>query len=232
MKKKLLKRYTLYKSDGERRPGRKAVGARAAIAQRFKYLCQDAGLKVPEVAQALHVTERTVYAWISGQTAVPYSAYRLLRILNRFEFPDPAWAGWHMHSGKLWTPEGLGFDPADSAWWGLLVRKSAQFEVLFNDRLQLLARIAELRARLEEDELTSAGSVPPAGGEPQADAGRRAPSGLEVLVTPQDSFTGERSPARIRVPLDVASNTSKTGQFWRGAWVGQQTYRLAIGGAR
>jgi hypothetical protein len=37
-----------------------------------------------------------------------------------------------MHSGKLWTPEGYGFDPHDSNWRGLPVRKAgpARTEVL------------------------------------------------------------------------------------------------------
>ncbi len=81
------------------------LSQRAAIAARFKVLCLDAGLKVPDVARTLQVTERTVYAWFSGKTAVPYATYRLLRILNRFELPG--WPGWHMHSGKLWSPEGF-----------------------------------------------------------------------------------------------------------------------------
>ena len=113
----------------ERRPTRKNAETRAAIAARFKLLCQQAGLRVPEVAQTLHVTERTVYAWFSGKTAVPYSAYRLLRILNRFELPG--WDGWHMHSGKLWTPEGFGIDAHEGAWWSLLVRQARAFKALY-----------------------------------------------------------------------------------------------------
>lgn len=77
---------------------------------------------MPDVARSLQVTERTVYAWFSGKTAVPYSAYKLLGSLNRFELPG--WPGWHMHSGKLWTPEGFCFEPQDGAWWSLLVRQA------------------------------------------------------------------------------------------------------------
>jgi hypothetical protein len=80
-------------SKADVRPGRKQAEKRAAIAYRFKCLCLDTGLKVPEIAQALHVTERTVYARISGQTAVPYSAYKLLRVMRWFELPGRGWEG-------------------------------------------------------------------------------------------------------------------------------------------
>lgn len=104
-------------------------------------MCLDAGLKVPEVAQSLQVTERTVYAWLSGKTAVPYSAYKLLRVLNRFELPG--WPGWHMHSGKLWTPEGFGFEPQDGAWWALLVRQARAFRKLYDRSGELERALAE-----------------------------------------------------------------------------------------
>ena len=130
----------------ERRPTRKNAEARAAIAARFKVLCLDAGLKVPEVAQTLHVTERTVYAWFSGKTAVPYSAYRLLRILHHFELPGPGWDGWHMHSGKLWTPEGFGFEAVDGAWWSLLVRQARAFKTLYERSGALERQLAGIGA--------------------------------------------------------------------------------------
>lgn len=129
MPRKLNPKCTLCAKRPDGRPPKKNLSQRAAIAARFKVLCLDAGLKVPDVARTLQVTERTVYAWFSGKTAVPYSAYRLLRILNRFELPG--WPGWHMHSGKLWSPEGFGFDPTDGAWWALLVRQARSFRILY-----------------------------------------------------------------------------------------------------
>ena len=87
-------------------------------------MCADAGLSIEETAKVLHVTTRTVRYWISGRVGIPYAAYRLVRILGRWELPDPAWAGWIMHSGRLWSPEGHGFLPGDSSWWGLLVSEA------------------------------------------------------------------------------------------------------------
>lgn|GEM_PF-2532581 len=94
------------------------------LASRFRVMCSDAGLSIEAVAQALQVTTRTVRYWFSAKSAVPYSAYRLVRILGRFELPDPAWKGWIFHSGRLWSPEGHGFVPTDSNWWGRLVSQA------------------------------------------------------------------------------------------------------------
>lgn len=99
-------------------------------------MCADAGMTVDQTAKALHVTTRTVRYWISGRVAIPYAAYRLMRILGRYELPDSAWSGWVMHSGRLWSPEGHGFIPHDSNWWSLLVRKARFFSDLYERQRQ------------------------------------------------------------------------------------------------
>jgi len=101
------------------------------LAARFKVLCADAGLSVDQVAQTLHVTPRTVRYWFSGQSAVPYSAYKLVRIMRWFELPQKGFEGWCMHSGKLWTPEGHPIGPEDGSWWSLLVRQARCFRTLY-----------------------------------------------------------------------------------------------------
>lgn len=68
---------------------------------RFKSMCADAGLSIDQTAKTLHVTTRTVRYWISGRVGIPYAAYRLVRILGRYELPDPAWAGWIMCFGRF-----------------------------------------------------------------------------------------------------------------------------------
>lgn len=107
------------------------------LGSRFRVLLADAGLSVEAAAQLLHVTPRTVRYWISGRVTVPYAAYKLVRVLRLFELPCAGWEGWHMHSGRLWSPEGHGFLPADSSWWSLLVRKSALFGQLYDRGRQL-----------------------------------------------------------------------------------------------
>lgn len=101
------------------------------LASRFRVLCADAGLSVDEVAKTLHVTPRTVRYWFSGQSAVPYSAYKLVRIMRWFELPQKGFEGWCMHSGKLWTPEGHPIGPEDGSWWSLLVRQARCFRTLY-----------------------------------------------------------------------------------------------------
>ena len=141
---------------------------RAQLSARFKLLCMDAGLNVDAVGKLLHVTPRTVRYWFAGKTAVPYASYRLLRILARYELPGDAWAGWHMHSGKLWSPEGHGFNPHDSNWWGLLVRRAVLFSELY-DR----------NRKLENLLLAGGRSDVPASGmrqRPQSGSGQAGPS--------------------------------------------------------
>ena len=47
----------------------------------------DLGLTPESAGKMLHVNPRTVRYWISGKTLIPYSAYRLLRILTGAELP-------------------------------------------------------------------------------------------------------------------------------------------------
>ena len=124
----------------------------------------DAGLRHDEAAKLLHVTPRTIKYWVSGKVLVPYSAYKLLRVMRLFELPCVGWDGWHMHSGRLWSPEGHGFVPSDSDWWGLLVRKAHQFgEMYERDRqyVVLLHRMGPGRPQLP---LSGAGEARQDGG--------------------------------------------------------------------
>ena len=154
------------------------------LASRLKVMLADLGLTPESAAQALHVTPRTVRYWISGKTLVPYAAYRLLRIMTGAELPCPGWDGWHMHSGKLWSPEGHGFTSSDSAWWGLLVRKARLFHQLYDRETQLahlLARAGRAPTAGPGDALAHPGPVAvPA---PTGDAGRAAqPPGLDLSL--------------------------------------------------
>ncbi len=79
------------------------------------------------MAKLLHVTPRTLHNWIAGRHDIPYAAFKLVRVLLRYELPGDDWHGWHFHAGKLYTPEGRFIEPSDSDWWSLLVRKSQMF---------------------------------------------------------------------------------------------------------
>ncbi len=76
---------------------------------------------------------------------MPYAAYKLVRVMRLFELPCEGWQGWHMHSGKLWTPEGFGFTPDCQSWWSLLVRQARLFRVMADRERQLDVAMQRMR---------------------------------------------------------------------------------------
>ncbi|RRD42523.1 hypothetical protein EII18_05365 [Comamonadaceae bacterium OH3737_COT-264] len=124
---------------------------------RLRALYRSAGFSRAEAAQFLQVTERTLHNWESGKHAAPAAVLKLLRIWAGYELPGKDWAGWSMHSGKLWSPEGYGFNPHDSAWWSLLCRRAAYASELHAQLSVLKRGLAPLRASVGSDsELASA----------------------------------------------------------------------------
>lgn len=153
----------------------KARQTREILSACLKIMLADLGLTAETAAQMLHVTPRTVRYWISGKVLVPYAAYRLLRILTGAELPANGWDGWHMHSGKLWTPEGHGFIPSDSSWWGLMVRQARTWKVMSDRYRDLEASLAAgaglAAARLRQSGAAGSGEAAPS---PTGEAGRAA----------------------------------------------------------
>jgi len=131
-------------SKGKLTP-RKCRETRALLGSRFKILLADTGLNYEEAGKLLHVTPRTIRYWVSGRVAVPYAAYKLVRVMRLFELPCVGWDGWHMHSGRLWSPEGHGFMPSDSTWWGLLVRKARMFTEIYERDSQVNALLHRMK---------------------------------------------------------------------------------------
>lgn len=107
---------------------------------------RNLGLDLKGCAKLLHVTERTLHNWESCKHDIPYSAYRLLRLLNRMELPGKSWAGWCFHGGTLWSPEGHGFAGTDGSWWSLLVRQARFFPELCAQNAQLKSQLAAVTA--------------------------------------------------------------------------------------
>lgn len=205
MKKAKRTLYTLYKSGSRKRPNLKTAETRAVLSSRFKIACIEAGLNIDQVAQMLHVTPRTVRYWFSGKTKVPFAAYKLLRILNRFELPGELWAGWHMHSGKLWTPEGYGFEPIDGQWWSLLVRQARGFRAIY-------AELCALESKVRHEAASAAGTKELATPVPEAleapgpagTVGRReAPPNLFLKHFTTEH--GQKTPSTEEKPFDLAA---------------------------
>lgn len=70
------------------------------------------GLTVEACADLLQVSSRTVRYWEKGQVRVPYSAFKLMRILRNQEIPHPNWKGWRWSADAVWNPAGQRFDRA------------------------------------------------------------------------------------------------------------------------
>lgn len=146
------------------------------LSARLKIMLADLGLNPEQTGKMLHVSPRTVRYWVSGKTTIPYSAYRLLRILTGSELPCDGWDGWHMHSGKLWSPEGFGFLPKESSWWSLLVRQARSFRASYDRETEL--RLLMIRAGAGADDSRcgqgSAARPGAAATSPTGEAGRAA----------------------------------------------------------
>lgn len=70
-----------------------------------------AGLTMQLAADELGVDERTIRNWERGRSRIPYSAFRLLRLLAGYQLIGKEWNDWSIGQGKLWTPEGRSFAP-------------------------------------------------------------------------------------------------------------------------
>jgi DNA-binding transcriptional regulator YiaG len=77
----------------------------------FKDLRKMNSLTIEQAATMLHVTPRTVSSWERGATRIPYSAYKLFRLLANGEFLSGAWEGWRVRADTLYTPTGRAFKP-------------------------------------------------------------------------------------------------------------------------
>ncbi len=133
---------------GKVRPGPET---RLMLAARFRVLCADSGLNIDDVAKTLHVTPRTVRYWFSGKSAVPYAAYKLIRILRWWELPQKGFEGWTMHSGKLWTPEGRPIAPEDGGWWSLLIGQARMFRTMYRREAAVAKAMRAAGVNLQPD---------------------------------------------------------------------------------
>lgn len=79
-------------------------------------------------ADLLRVSERTIRGWESGETRIPYAAYKLLRVLKGGRYlAHPIWKDFVVQGDVLVTPEGHRFQAGQLAWWSLLVRQARAF---------------------------------------------------------------------------------------------------------
>jgi len=69
------------------------------------------GLSIKEIARRARVDPSTARRWKRGE--IMPSAGILLVLESDLGSFDPAWTGWTVRSGKLFSPEGFGCTPGD-----------------------------------------------------------------------------------------------------------------------
>lgn len=79
--------------------------------EQFHVARRRAGLDVVAAADMLAVTERTIRNWENGTSAIPYAAFRVVRLAAGYQLMGDEWEGWTLWRGRLWTPENRGFAP-------------------------------------------------------------------------------------------------------------------------
>lgn len=77
----------------------------------FILMRRRAFLTTHKAATALHVNHRTILNWESGKTRIPYTAFRVLKMLAGYVFNDEHFKDWFIKGDTLWSPEDRGFKP-------------------------------------------------------------------------------------------------------------------------
>lgn len=93
----------------------------------FIYTRMTSRMNQQEVADLLHVTLRTVKNWESGRATIPYTAYKLLRVMGRHELPGDQWDGWFISQGALWSPAGRSFESHELGYIGNMFAMARQW---------------------------------------------------------------------------------------------------------
>ncbi|WP_291124164.1 VC1465 family Xer recombination activation factor [Hydrogenophaga sp.] len=189
------------------------------MAQKFKSTYASLGLSVDDVAKLLRVTPRTLHNWNSGRHDIPYSAYKLLRVLLRHELPGDEWVGWHFHRGKLYTPEGYAIAAHESAWWSLLIRKAHMFTTLYAAFHDLQDTRKAGRGVTPADGGVRSASQPQAAQTGPTDAVGRAakPPGLDLSNKHFRTMSTEKGPSHreaadlLQPPSFVSGRSQKQG---------------------
>jgi transcriptional regulator with XRE-family HTH domain len=77
----------------------------------LRQLRQHTGRTIRDLASLCGVTTRTWARW-ECKALAPIAPYRLAMACAAW-VPDPAWAGWSVGQGRLWSPEDVSFTPGD-----------------------------------------------------------------------------------------------------------------------
>lgn len=168
------------------------VQSRMEQGSRLRSMYRSLGWSRADCAKFLHVTERCLHNWERGRHAIPFAAYKLIRLHLGYELPGRDWDGWSISRGRLCTPEGHELNPLDAKWWHLLCRRAETGVIA-------LRQLRQLKAREASD------------GAPDASA--CAASGAAVRAT-ADAQRGRREAPRLDLSIEHIS--TRTDNFGRG----------------
>jgi hypothetical protein len=90
-----------------------------------------ARLSIPEAAELAAITPRSWRLQELGRRRASICAYRLL-LCRAGWLPDPAWHGWSIGQGKLWTPENWSISPGELRALPYLYAQLAESRRLLN----------------------------------------------------------------------------------------------------
>lgn len=105
-----------------------------------------------DAAKLLRVSLGTIHNWEAGIVRVPYTAFKLMRLMRGGKVLGPDWRDFFVHGERLITPEGHEFNRADLAWWSLLIRQAVAWRQLAAGR--------HAGARLPDMSMIAAGPMP------------------------------------------------------------------------
>lgn len=88
-------------------------------AERFRRTRLAGGFSRADAARELGVSERTLRNWEAGRRAIPYAAFRLIRLLGGHKLPGEDWRGFWLKGNTLWTPEGKPLYAWEMRWLSL-----------------------------------------------------------------------------------------------------------------
>lgn len=107
-------------------------------ADQFRTARITLGLSIPDCAKLLRISVRTVSNWEAARARIPYTAYKLMRVLRGGKLLGPDWTGFQVRGNVLATPEGRELRSSDLVWWSLLILQAQEFRNIMAERRGVL----------------------------------------------------------------------------------------------
>ena len=150
---------------------------------------------------------------------MPWSAFRLLRILRGGELPATGWKGWTVRDGgRLITPAGVEFKAGEFEWWSLTCLQARSWQRSYDRAIRMpLSAADKLQAAIP---VVDAGAldlvpVPECGGDADAPGTGIAtlPASTEAVFYPgarRQHASGSEQPAGVRVDESASAEPASS----------------------